>query len=39
MTPDPNRIRIRGYITEFKFKPLFVEELGWDMTCAARRSR
>ncbi len=28
MTPDPTRIR--RYITEFKFKPLFVEELGWD---------
>jgi hypothetical protein len=28
MTPDPTRIR--RYITEFTFKPLFVEELGWD---------
>ncbi|HHY58353.1 MAG TPA: SAM-dependent methyltransferase [Chloroflexi bacterium] len=28
MTPDLTRIR--RYITEFKFKPLFVEELGWE---------
>jgi hypothetical protein len=28
MSPDP--ARLRRYITEFNFKPLFVEELGWD---------
>ena len=28
MSPDP--ARLRRSITEFNFKPLFVEELGWD---------
>jgi hypothetical protein len=28
MSPDP--ARLRRPITEFNFKPLFVEELGWD---------
>lgn len=26
----PNLTHIRRLITEFKFKPLFVEELGWE---------
>ena len=28
MTPDP--AHLRRYITEFNFKPLFVEHLGWE---------